>query len=57
MFPDSAQRLQILNLFPKEFKQGYKLYQQHKLPPTYVGDDSGWYILDNKSTIKFNINE
>ncbi len=57
MFSDPAQRLQILNLFPKQFKQGYKLYQQHKLPPTYVGDDSGWYILDNRSTIKFNINE
>ena len=56
-FRDDVQRSRILNLFPEEFKKGYRLYKQGKLIPTFPGDESGWYLLDNKFTIKFNINE
>ena len=35
---------------------GYNLYRKGKLMPTFPGDTPGWYLLDPKSTIKFNIN-
>ena len=56
-FPDDTQRSRILNLFPKDFQKGYRLYKQGKLVPAFPGDQSGWYLLDPKYTIKFNINE
>ena len=56
-FPDEGQRSRILNLFPEDFKKGYRLFRQSKLVPTYPGDQEGWYLLDPKLTIKFNINE
>ena len=56
-YPDETQRYRILKLFPKDFQKGYKLYINGKLIPDFPGDESGWYILDPKSTIKFNINE
>ena len=55
-FRDTAQRMKILNLFPKEFKKGYILYKEGKLVPDFQGDTSGWYLLDENSAIKFNIN-
>jgi len=57
MFPGEEERKRILNLFPKDFKKGYELYKQNKLQPSFIGDDSGWYLLDPECTIKFNINE
>ena len=57
LFSDEAQRSRILNLFPEDFKKGYKLYKTNKLPPTFNGDQSGWYMLDPKRVVKFNINE
>ena len=48
--------MKILNLFPSEFKKGYILYKEGKLQPDFLGDTSGWYLLDIKNTIKFNIN-
>lgn len=56
-FRDNQQRSRILNLFPEEFKKGYRLFKQGKLKPTFPGDQDGWYLLDPKRTIKFNINE
>ena len=55
-FKDATQRMKILNIFPSEFKKGYILYKEGKLPPQFSGDKSGWYLLDTGSTIKFNIN-
>lgn len=57
MFADSIQKSRILDLFPKDFKRGYKLYKQNQLPPVFSGDTPGWYVLDPASTVKFNINE
>ncbi len=54
MFKDAAQRLRMLNLFPKEFKKGYILYKEGKLLPTYNGDQQGWYLLDTDYAFKFN---
>ena len=56
-FQDDVQKSRILNLFPEQFKKGYRLYKQNKLVPAFPGDDNGWYLLDPKFTIKFNINE
>ena len=56
-FSNENQRSQILNLFPKEFKKGYKLCKQRKLLPAFSGDEEGWFLLDPKSAIKFNVNE
>ena len=55
-FKDTTQRVKMLNLFPTEFKKGYILYKEGKLPPQFAGDIGGWYLLDINSTIKFNIN-
>ena len=57
MFSDEEQKRRILNLFPKEFKKGYDLYRDGKLPPSFIGDEGGWFLLDHTKTIKFNINE
>ncbi len=56
MFKDATQRMKMLNLFPPEFKKGYILYKDGKLPPQFPGDSAGWYLLDTAATIKFNIN-
>ena len=56
-FKSEEERSKILNLFPEDFKKGYRLYKQGKLQPAYEGDQRGWYLLDPSKTIKFNINE
>jgi len=56
MFADAEQRMRILKIFPPEFEKGYKLYRQGKLKPDFPGDDSGWYLLEVGSVIKFNLN-
>ena len=56
-FHDDTQKFRILNLFPQDFKKGYRLFKTDKLPPAFPGDEAGWYLLDPKSTIKFNIND
>ena len=56
MFQDDTQRSRMLNLFPEDFKKGYRLYKQGKLPPAFPGDEWGWYLLDPKYCQKFNIN-
>ena len=56
LYPDSEMRAKVLNLFPSEFKKGYKMFKDGKLTPTFAGDTSGWYLLDTRSVIKFNIN-
>jgi len=56
-FSDDESRKKVLNMFPDEFKKGYKLFEQEKLKPVLAGDEPGWYLLDPKKTVKFNINE
>ena len=56
MFMDVEQRMRILKVFPPEFEKGYRLYRQGKLKPDFPGDDSGWYLLEVGSVIKFNLN-
>ena len=41
MFKDATQRMKMLNLFPPEFKKGYILYKDGKLPPQFPGDSAG----------------
>lgn len=54
-FGDINQRLNILNLFPDEFKKGYYLYKKGALKDE-KGQVCGWYLLDPQSTVKFNFN-
>lgn len=56
-YKDTAQRNKVLNLFPKQFKQGYVAYKKGKLPPVFRGDTEGWWLLDPRSVIKFNLND
>ena len=54
-FPDTNYRMQVLNLFPDEFKKGYHAYKKNKLLPDCSCDrnDTGWWLLDPNSTVKF----
>lgn len=56
VFSDTTQKMRILNLFPKEFAKGYSLYKKGKLKPDFMGDSSGWYLLDPTYTIRFTMN-
>ena len=55
-FTDTTQRIKMLKLYPPEFKKGYIAYKEGKLQPDFMGDTSGWYLLDINNVIKFNIN-
>lgn len=55
-FPNTESINNVLKIFPPEFQKGYKLYKEHKLPPTEPGDSEGWYPLDITKTVKFNSN-
>ena len=55
-FKDAAQRMKMLEIFPKEFKKGYIAFKQGKLLPQFPGDTPGWYMLDPHGTFKFNLN-
>lgn len=55
-YKDTSLKMRVLNLFPKEFAKGYIAYKKGELVPDFAGDASGWYLLDVKKTIKFNIN-
>ena len=57
-FPDTTYRMQVLNLFPNEFKKGYVAYKSGKLIPTgktWFDNDSGWWMLEPKNTVKFSL--
>lgn len=56
-FRNDEQRQRMLSIFPKEFKKGYRLYKQGKLPPQFNGDTSGWFLLDPKLSERFVVNE
>jgi len=46
MYATVEMRAKILNLFPPEFKKGYRAYKQGKLNnQDFPGDTVGWYIL------------
>lgn len=55
-FGDINQRMRILKMFPDEFSKAYIAFKQGKLNKDFTDDTYGWYLLDPKSTIKFNIN-
>lgn len=55
-FRDVTTKMKILKTFPDEFAKGYVLYKQGKLPPEFMGDTSGWYMLDPEMTVKFTVN-
>ena len=56
-FINEFQRSRALDIFPKEFKKGYKLYKQGKLDYGMDIEQRGWYLLDPESTVKFNMND
>lgn len=50
---DEKYREQLLNLFPDEFKVGYKKFLQGKLQAETRGDNPGWILLDTKRAFRF----
>lgn len=59
-FPDTGYRMKVLDLFPDEFKKGYILYKQGKLPYDSFDDITNnkggcWYLLDPGCAFKFSI--
>lgn len=56
-FTDSAQRQRVIAMFPKDIQKGYVLYKKGSLPAEFMGDDTGWYVLDYNFTVKFNLND
>ena len=55
-FPDTTYRMQVLNLFPDEFKKGYVAYKSGKLTAnqkSIYDTDSGWWMLEPQKTVKF----
>ena len=55
-FLDVRYRLKILDLFPKEFKKGYILYKEKKLPADNLDQGYGsWYLLPPNNAFKFNV--
>lgn len=54
-FSDTAYRVRILKMFPKEVQQAYVKYKNGTLPLDFRGDTNGWVLLDPKKTVKFNI--
>lgn len=55
-FSNTQYRMKVLSLFPKEIQKGYILFKQGKLPKDRPEDSNGWFALDPKQTIKFNLN-
>lgn len=55
-FRDTVQKMKVLKMFPDELSKGYALYKKGKLPPDFMGDTSGWYLLDPNMTVKFTAN-
>lgn len=56
IYSDAQQRTRILKLFPEDFRKGYKAYKTGKLVGDFVGDTSGWYLLEVGKVVKFNLN-
>ena len=55
-FKTPDQREKFLKLFPAEFKKGYNLYKNGKLPPEAPGDSNGWYLLEVGKVARFTAN-
>ena len=55
-FIDTAYRMQIINMFPKDFRKGYIKFKEQQLKAEYMGDSDGWYLLDTSRTVKFSFN-
>ena len=55
-FPDTTYRMQVLNMFPDDFKKGYVAYKSGKLTAnqkSIFDNDSGWWMLEPQKTVKF----
>lgn len=55
-FRNSTNKDRILDIFPPEFKKGYRLYKRGKLQAVDISDGNGWYLLDPEYTIRFTCN-
>lgn len=55
MFSDTAYRVRILKIWPKEVQKAYLAYKKGTLPKDFNGDEDGWFLLDPKKAVKFNL--
>ena len=53
---DIQYRMKVLDIFPEEFKKGYLLFKQGKLPADTFGECGKWYMLTPGVAFKFNFN-
>jgi len=51
---EESERERILQLFPKEFQDGYRKYKNGKLKAETQSDDEGWFMIDLNRAFKFN---
>lgn len=56
-FSDVKYRLKVLKMFPKEFQKAYIAFQNGTLVQDFQGDERGWFLLDPKKTVKFNLSD
>lgn len=56
-FLDAVYRLKVIQMFPDEFAEGYKLFKAGKLEGDPRGTDYGWYLLTPGNVVKFNLND
>ena len=47
--------MRILKMFPVEFRKAYLSWKKGTLKKDFAGDEDGWFLLDPKKTVKFNI--
>ena len=53
---DVQYRMKVLDVFPDEFKKGYILYKQGKLPADNFDTCGKWFMLTPGAAFKFNFN-
>ncbi len=54
-YRDASYRMRVLKMFPKDIQKAYIQYKKGALPKDYAGDTVGWFLLDPRKTVKFNL--
>lgn len=55
-FSDSAYRLKVLKIFPKEIQKAYMSFKKGTLKQDFNGDENGWFVLNPAYAFKFSLN-
>ena len=55
-FPQKELRKRVLEMFPEDFRRGYRLYERGALKSN-IPNENGWYTLDIDCAFKFTMND